>query len=176
LPTAGLPIRRLDDLDDCRPPTVACAFRLGTARALPVSVVTKVEKEKQSPRPFSSAIAIVALVVLSSACASSPHAREVNGDRILAERANGALSLSTLSGDRPQLVVRCYRGVATLLGNASETDAQRAARIVETVPGILRVNNLVLNESASTASGSTRSEKAPMLARAAAGASASADR
>ncbi len=119
------------------------------------------------------ALALVGLgaaaLLLAGGCATTEHSAETRSDRELAERANEALSRAGLSagGDRARIEVRCYHGVASLLGEGPSGVSLQAERVVRSVPGIARVNNLwIYDEDSSTASGSARSVKAPILARA----------
>jgi len=142
-------------------------------------------RAKESSQTKASAIAISVVwlaaigvlgVGMTSACASSPHRAAVTADRELARRANEALaqaaeaaaaSATGAAGEANRIEVTCYRGVASLLGESSQPAAQVAERIVRDVPGVVRVNNLLIsNQGPSATSGSARSEKAPITARA----------
>lgn len=110
----------------------------------------------------------IAVVGATSACASSAHGMAVSADRELSRRANEALvaaGTAGAEGETNRIEATGYRGVVSLLGESSDTAAQEAERVVRAVPGVVRVNNLLIsNEGPSATSGSARSEKAPIAA------------
>ena len=110
-----------------------------------------------------AALGFAAVLCVFAGC-STTHRLAVDSDREVSGRANGALPAAGF--DSGQIEARCYRGVVALLGEADETEAREAQRVVSTVPGVLRVNNLVLYEGSSTTSGFARAKKAPIIARA----------
>ena len=115
------------------------------------------------PAAAVAALGFAAVLCVFAGC-STTHRLAVDSDREVSGRANGALTAAGFDSGR--IEARCYRGVVALLGEADETEAREAQRVVSTVPGVLRVNNLVLNEGSSTTSGFARAKKAPIIARA----------
>lgn len=100
---------------------------------------------------------------LCAGCASSSHTAAVAADRELSRRANEALAQAGL--DTQRLEARSYRGVVTLLGQGQDGEVQEAQRAVLSLPGVVRVNNLVLSGGSSTSSGFARAKGAPIIAR-----------
>lgn len=98
-------------------------------------------------------------------CASSAYEERVARDEQLSRTAN--LALEAAGVDTQRIEARSYLGVVALLGSADETEVAVARRVVSGLPGVVRVNNLVLTESTSNASGFARAgvRKAPMIAR-----------
>ncbi len=88
----------------------------------------------------------------------------MDSDRQLSSRANQALAAAGF--DSRRIEARSYRGVISLLGKAADGESREAQRVVLAVAGVVRVNNLVLNEGSSTASGFSRARTAPIIARA----------
>ncbi len=121
-----------------------------------------------SSKPARMGAAVFAAAVLASVpgvgCAGSGHHAATAADRALSARANEALAQAGLNADRVE--ARAYRGVVTLLGEAEPGDIRDAQRIVVSVPGVVRVNNLVLSGGPSTSSGFARAKRAPIVARA----------
>lgn len=110
-------------------------------------------------------IAATILLAFAAGCATSKHAERQRGDESLTARANEALSAAGL--DSRRIEARSYHGVVALLGEASASECRQAERALLRIPGVVRVNTLVFNEGSSRVSGFARSEKAPILARAA---------
>jgi len=106
---------------------------------------------------------VLAISLAGAGCASSKYSEQRQEDRKLAARANSAL---VQAGVDPQRIeARCYRGVITLLGDGTSAERSRAEQAVGGLAGVVRVNSLVLpivDKGSSTASGFTRSGKAPI--------------
>ena len=84
------------------------------------------------------------LILAGVSCASPTYHRLRLADEQLSQKANASLRERLPAGCRG-VEARAYRGVVTLLGPAL-TPAQRelAQQAVEGVPGVERVNNLIL--------------------------------
>ena len=84
------------------------------------------------------------VVVAGASCASPSYHRLRAADEQLSRKANASLR-EQLPGTGRGVEARAYRGVVTLLGDA-QTPAQRglAQQVVEGLPGVDRVNNLIL--------------------------------
>lgn len=116
------------------------------------------------PAGIAAAVGFAAAFAALGGCASSPHRLAADSDRELSSRANQALSAAGF--DSRRIEARSYRGVIALLGEGADGESREAQRVVLAVPGVVRVNNLVLNEGPSTASGFSRARTAPIIARA----------
>ncbi|MCA1581936.1 MAG: BON domain-containing protein [Acidobacteria bacterium] len=114
-------------------------------------------------RAARAAGAALLAATLGVGCASSAHNASTAADRELSRRANEALAQAGL--DTHRLEARSYRGVVALLGQGQDGEAQEAQRAVLSVPGVVRVNNLVLSRGSSTSSGFSRAKGAPIIAR-----------
>lgn len=135
-------------------------------RTLKPAARTPLASPRKRSRGFVLAVAAATvLLAFASGCATSKHAAQRRGDDSVTALANEALSAAGL--DARRIEARSYRGVVVLLGEATATERRQAERAVLRVPGVVRVNTMVFNEGPSTASGFARSEKAPILARAA---------
>ncbi|HXM76179.1 MAG TPA: BON domain-containing protein [Thermoanaerobaculia bacterium] len=128
----------------------------------------KTDRSSPPARP-AAAVAVLGFAAILGVFAgcSTTHSLAVDADSEVSGRANGALA--TAGFDHGRIEACVYRGVVALVGEADETEAREAQRVVSAVPGVVRVNNLVLNEGSSTASGFARAKKAPIIARAGAG-------
>ena len=130
----------------------------------PFSVMT-MDRTFLPARPAAAVAALGFAAILGAfAGCSTTHRLAVDADRDVSSRANGALA--TAGFDPGRIEARAYRGVVALLGEADEIEAREAQRVISEVPGVVRVNNLVLNEGSSTVSGFARAKKAPIIARA----------
>lgn len=113
------------------------------------------------------AAAPVLLTLLAAGCGSSIYARRENGDRQLSaqvdERLVSAPALSSL-----KLEAKSHGGVVALLGEVPEEGLKlQAEKLASTVPGVIRVNNLILVvKSASKSEGSSPAEGALFMSRA----------
>lgn len=112
------------------------------------------------------AVGVAICVAAASGCASSRRAEQMRTDRNIASTANRTLAEGGTTG-AARIEARCYRGVVTLMGEATPYESARAERAVRGIPGVRRVNTLILDEGSSAVSGFTRPEKAPIAARAA---------
>lgn len=111
--------------------------------------------------------ATLALAVLGTAgCGSADYARRQEADR----------ALSTLVGERlasdptvlsAKLDARAHSGVVALVGEAPDENVRvEAERIVRVMPGVARVDNLILVvKGDSRAEGSTPAKGALLMAR-----------
>jgi hypothetical protein len=118
---------------------------------------------KRFGRAVQAAGAALLAATLGAGCASSTHTAAVAADREIDRRANEAIAEAGL--DTQRLEARSYRGVVTLLGQGQDGEVQEAQRAVLSVPGVVRVNNLVLSGGSSTSSGFARAKGAPIIAR-----------
>jgi len=108
------------------------------------------------------------LVVASFAigCGSSAYARRTDEDRRLSARVDERLAASpTLSTAR--VAAKSHGGVVVLLGEVPEENLKsEAAHVASAVPGVVRVNNLILvARDATTAEGSAPAASALTIAR-----------
>lgn len=97
------------------------------------------------PGPRLSVTGWALLVIVGGvSCASPAYHRLRAADEQLSRKANASLR-EQLPGTCRGVEARAYRGVVTLLGDA-QTPAQRglAQKAVESLPGVERVNNLIL--------------------------------
>jgi len=122
----------------------------------------------EKTRPTAGSVLLASVLAISAAgvgCASSKYAERRHEDQELASRANSALVEAGVDAQR--IEARCYRGVVTLLGDGTSAESARAEQVVGRLSGVVRVNSLVLpivDKGSSTASGFTRSGKAPIVA------------
>ena len=102
---------------------------------------------------------------VATGCASSAYTDRVGRDHEISREANEALAAAGL--DTRRIEAQSYLGVVALLGHADENETAAASRVVSQLPGVVRVNNLLLTEGTSNASGFARADvrKAPMIAR-----------
>ena len=83
------------------------------------------------------------LVALAAGCAGPRYARLRRTDEGLSAAANRSLREAGFSGRSVE--ARTHGGVVALLGKVGRPeDVRRAERAVEAIPGVLRVNNLIL--------------------------------
>lgn len=101
---------------------------------------------------------------LGVGCASSAYRTATAADRDLSNRANQALGEAGI--DTHRLEARAYRGVVVLLGEAESGEIREAQQTVLSLPGVVRVNNMVLSGGPSASSGFSRAKRAPIVARA----------
>lgn len=101
-------------------------------------------------RPRLTGWALV-LIMAGASCASPAYHRLRAADEQLSGKANASLR-EQLPDTGRGLEARAFRGVVTLLGQA-QTPALRelAQQAVESLPGVDRVNNLILVEDLSAA-------------------------
>jgi hypothetical protein len=90
------------------------------------------------------AAAVILLAGFAAGCGSSAYARRTDSDRLLSAQVDERLAaISSLAGSR--VVARSHWGVVALLGEVPEEQLKREAeRVATTVPGVVRVNNLIL--------------------------------
>jgi len=114
---------------------------------------------------FAAALAILVAATCGAACTSATYTERVSRDQELTRKANVALADAGV--DTRRIEAQSYFGVVALLGRADENEVAAARRAVSELPGVVRVNNLVLTEGISSASGFTRADgrKAPLIAR-----------
>ncbi|HEX9303028.1 MAG TPA: BON domain-containing protein [Thermoanaerobaculia bacterium] len=90
------------------------------------------------------AAAAILLAVFAAGCGSSAYARRTDQDRLLSVRVDERLAAtSSLAGSKVE--AKAHWGVVALLGEVSEEQLKgEAERVATTVPGVVRVNNLIL--------------------------------
>jgi hypothetical protein len=113
------------------------------------------------------AAAALLLAGMAVGCGSSAYARREHADRRLTVQVRGELaSVPTLSAAR--IDATSYSGVVALFGEVSDEDVKsRAEQVARAVPGVVRVNNLILvAKSASKTEGSSPAEGALIISRA----------
>lgn len=124
------------------------------------------EKAAASTLRKTRATSLVAAFLSASfavGCAGAAHKAATAADRELSRQANAALSEAGV--DTQRVEASSYHGVVALLGEADADQSREAQRAVLSVPGVVRVNNLVLSGGSSTSSGYARAQRAPMVAR-----------
>lgn len=126
-------------------------------------------KKRRSIRSTALAavlLAFSALLVLafSAGCATPTYKRVAEQDDRLSLRVNDALGVEI----GREVESRAYRGVVALFGKMpTEQGRQRAESVARTVPGVVRVNNLILVEEepdSSKAAGSAPVTGVPVIA------------
>jgi BON domain-containing protein len=113
------------------------------------------------------AAAIILLAGAAAGCGSSAYALRERADRQLTVQVRGELaSVPTLSAAR--IDATTYSGVVALFGEVPDEDLKyRAGKVAGSVPGVVRVNNLILvAKSASKTEGSSPAEGALIISRA----------
>ncbi len=135
------------------------------ARPVLLSPVGMGKTSKHRWRSLAAASALLA--VLAAGCGSSAYARRTAEDRHLSARVGDSLAASPgLSGVNVE--ARSHWGVVALLGEVpDEALRQEAERAATAVPGVVRVNNLILVvKGASKAEGRAPAAGALFIARA----------
>lgn len=112
--------------------------------------------------------AVIGIVILGAAgCGSSDYARRRDADQRLSARVGERLAADpALSA--ANLAARSHSGVVALLGEAPSEQARvEAERIAGAVPGVARVDNLILvaKEGDSRAAGSAPAKGALFMSR-----------
>jgi osmotically-inducible protein OsmY len=124
------------------------------------------QKGSQSVRRVLFA-ACVATAFLAAGCGSSAYTRRRDKDALLSARVGQELAATpALTGARVE--ARSHWGVVALLGEvADETIRSEAGRVAGAIPGVARVDNLILvvKEGGPSAAGSTPAKGALILAR-----------
>jgi hypothetical protein len=113
------------------------------------------------------AAAAILLAGFAAGCGSSAYARRTDQDQLLSARVDERLAAtSSLAGSRVE--AKSHWGVVALLGEVPEEQLKREAeQVATTVPGVVRVNNLILvAKEASRAGGSAPPEGSLTIARA----------
>lgn len=113
------------------------------------------------------AAASLLLPLIAAGCVSSSYARRESGDRQLSARVDGRLA-STPELSSVKLAAKSHQGVIALLGEVPEEALRlQAETVASTVPGVVRVNNLILVvKSASKSEGSSPGQGALFISRA----------
>jgi BON domain-containing protein len=113
------------------------------------------------------AAASLLLPLITAGCGSSSYARRESGDRQLSASVDGKLS-STATLSSVRLEAKSHWGVIALLGEVPDEKLKiEAERIATAVPGVVRVNNLILVvKSASKSEGSSPGQGALIISRA----------
>lgn len=116
---------------------------------------------------YGRAAALAVMAAMAVGCGTSTHARRVAADHRIAALVGERLAASpALSGSN--VAAKSYAGVVALIGEApDETVAREAEQVATSVPGVVRVNNLILVvKGASRAAGSAPAKGALVIARA----------
>ena len=117
-------------------------------------------------KKFLAAAAIL-LAGFAVGCGSSAYARRTDSDRLLSARVDERLAAtSSLAGSGVE--AKSHWGVVALLGEVPEEELKsEAERVATMVPGVVRVNNLILvAKAASRAGGSAPPQGSLTIARA----------
>ncbi len=113
------------------------------------------------------AAAALLLAATAAGCGSSAYARRERVDRQLTVEVRDRLA-STAALSAARIDAKSYEGVVALLGEAPDEDSRlQAERVAGAVPGVVRVNNLILVvKSASKTEGSSPAQGALFMSRA----------
>ena len=113
------------------------------------------------------AAALLLLPLYAAGCGSSTYARRANGDRQLSAQVDDRLA-STPALSSVRLAAKSHWGVVALLGEVPEEELRlQAETVASTVPGVVRVNNLILVvKSVSKSEGSSPGQGALFISRA----------
>ena len=113
------------------------------------------------------AAASLLLSLISAGCVSASQARRERGDRQLSAQVDGRLA-STPTLASVKIEAKSHWGVVALLGEVPEESLKvQAESVASTVPGVVRVNNLILVvKSASKSGESSPPEGALLMSRA----------
>jgi BON domain len=111
-----------------------------------------------------TALALGTLVLLTAACSAPGYSRLREADAELSAKANASLRAEAGAGGQQKIEARAYRGVVALLGEATAAEVQRAERTVRALPGVARVNNLILIIDAPPTAESPAAGGAPLVA------------
>lgn len=104
---------------------------------------------REGPRPRVTGLALL-LLLTGVSCASPAYYRLRRADEQLSRTANASLR-ERLPADCRGVEARAYRGVLTLLGQATPEQRGLAEQAVEGLPGVDRINNLILVADSSAA-------------------------
>jgi len=121
-----------------------------------------------SRRPGRTLTAAALLLGFAAAsCGTSSYARRERVDRQLTVQVRDRLA-ATAELSTVRIDAKSYAGVVALLGEAPDEDSRlRAERVAGAVPGVVRVNNLILVvKSASKTEGSSPAQGALFISRA----------
>jgi len=112
------------------------------------------------------AAALLAAVASAVGCGSSAYARRTAEDQRLSARVEERLAATSALG-RARVQARSHWGVVALLGEVPEEQWKHAAeQLAATIPGVVRVNNLILVvKGASRAEGSSPPAGSLLIAR-----------
>ena len=101
-------------------------------------------RKTSHPRAIVLSSLILAIGIAGAGCASSPYARQRDADRQLSTLVGEQLATSPALSSA-KVAARSHWGVVALLGEVPDEDSKREAeRIASAVPGVARVNNLIL--------------------------------
>jgi BON domain-containing protein len=123
-------------------------------------------RKKSHPRSIVLLSLLLAIAIAGAGCASSSYARQRDADRqlsaLVGEQLAAAPALSTA-----KVAARSHWGVVALLGEVPDEDSKREAeRIAGAVPGVARVDNMILVvKGDSRAGASVPADSALILAR-----------
>lgn len=123
---------------------------------------------ERSRRPGRALTATALLLAFTAVgCGTSAYARREKVDRQLTVEVRDRL-MSTTDLSSARIEAKSYAGVVALLGEAPDEDSRlRAERVAGAVPGVVRVNNLILVvKSASKTEGSSPAQGALFISRA----------
>jgi hypothetical protein len=113
------------------------------------------------------AAAAILLAGFAAGCGSSAYVRRTDSDRLLSAQVDERLAATSGLADS-HVQAKSHWGVVALLGEVPEEQLKREAeRVATTVPGVVRVNNLILvAKEASRAVGSAPPQGSLTIARA----------
>lgn len=123
---------------------------------------------KTTRRPGRTlAAAALLLPWIAAGCGSSTYARRERVDRQLTVEVRERIA-STPELSSARIEAKSYSGVIALLGEAPDEESKVGAeRVASAVPGVVRVNNLILVvKSASKTEGSSPGQGALFISRA----------
>lgn len=111
-----------------------------------------------------TAAAVGTLVLFTAACSAPAYLRLCEADAELSARANASLRVEAGVTGPQKIQASAYRGVVALLGKATAAECLRAEQAVRQLPGVNRVNNLILIVDAPPAAESPAAGGAPLVA------------
>lgn len=136
------------------------------ARAVPSTGMRLSRRILRPAALFRRRLACAAVLagLAAAGCAGSAYARLRHADEGLSHAANRSLRAQGFPARRVE--ARAYRGVIALMGRvASPEEFARAERAVEGLPGVRRVNNLILiDESSPRTAESAAAKGTPLVA------------
>lgn len=123
-------------------------------------------RKRSHPRAVVLLSVLLVIGIAGTGCFSSTYARQRDADRQLSARVGEQLAAVPVLSTA-KVAARSHRGVVALLGEVPDEDSKlEAERIAGAVPGVARVDNMILVvKGDSRAEGSAPAGGALILAR-----------